>query len=151
MIFIGMPGCDQGSTSLAWMMPPLPQLVSMAASVWRSIRTTSWPDFLRYHAVAVPTTPAPRTTVVMPVSPSVYCSIFWREPATLPALEIAVLLALILGGRRLVLAVAGFRSRPHGFALAVDAAGDVTGDLTQDLLGEPLRLAVKLADQAQMP
>ena len=26
-----MPGCDQGSTSLAWMTPPLPQLVSSAA------------------------------------------------------------------------------------------------------------------------
>src|SRR3954469_568238 len=65
MIFEGIPGCDQGSTSLAWMMPPLPQLVSIAASLWRSIKTTSWPDFLRYHAVAVPTTPAPRTTVVI--------------------------------------------------------------------------------------
>jgi len=41
MIFIGMPGWDQGSTSLAWMTPPFPQLVSMAASAWRSMCTTS--------------------------------------------------------------------------------------------------------------
>ena len=41
MIFIGMPGWDQGSTSLAWMTPPFPQLVSMAASGWRSTSTTS--------------------------------------------------------------------------------------------------------------
>ncbi len=26
-----MPGCDQGSTSLAWITPPLPQLVSSPA------------------------------------------------------------------------------------------------------------------------
>src|SRR5262249_44411380 len=66
MIFEGMPGCDQGSTSLAWMMPPLPQLVSIAAALWRSIKTTSLPAFFRYHAAATPTTPAPRITVVMP-------------------------------------------------------------------------------------
>src|ERR1700755_1620232 len=115
MIFIGMPGCDQGSTSLAWMMPPLPQLVSIAASVWRSIRTTSWPDFFRYHAVAVPTTPAPRTTVVMPASPpflavaGYYC---WRDPAILrpAALEIGLLPSLALGVGRSFLAVAFLRS-----------------------------------------
>src|SRR6185295_19136541 len=53
------------------MTPPLPQLVSMAASPWRSTATTSCPAFLRYQAVAVPTAPAPRTTVVISRPPGV--------------------------------------------------------------------------------
>src|SRR5690349_5512067 len=60
-----MPGCDQGSTSLAWMTPPLPKLVSIAAALCRSTTSTSWPALARKYAVAVPTIPAPRTMVFM--------------------------------------------------------------------------------------
>src|SRR6266481_2948032 len=121
-----MPGWDQGSTSLAWITPPFPQLVSMAASGWRSTSTTSWPDFLRYQAVAVPTAPAPRTTVVM-ARPF---------PSASTVLRFLVRSALAPGAfRRLVRLVPNpGPGDPHGFPFSLDPAGDVAGDVTQNLV-----------------
>src|SRR5579871_1902710 len=158
MIFVGMPGWDQGSTSLAWMMPPFPQLVSMAASAWRSISTTSWPDFRRYQAVAVPTTPAPRTTVFivcLPLStPLVASRPALRRRARGPSRVFGLPDRLALAGRdfrRLALPAAGPGARrPHGFPFALDPAGNVARDLTQDLVRQALGFAIELADQAQM-
>ena len=64
-----MPGCDQGSTSLAWITPPLPQLVSSAGRGLALHDLDAMTGLDRYQAVAVPTAPAPRTTVVpVPIS-----------------------------------------------------------------------------------
>src|SRR5688500_14658780 len=61
MTLSGAAGFAHGSAWLTEIWPPLAKLVSMAASAWRSNTDTSCPACDKYHAAAVPTTPAPRT------------------------------------------------------------------------------------------
>src|SRR4051794_13500782 len=100
------------------MTPPLPQLVSMPAAAWRSRTVTSWPAFIRYHAVAVPTAPAPSTIVAIALAPV-------RSSAR------RGLAALAAGARCRNGRLRGLRARhvgaarrgaPHRLALALDAA-----------------------------
>src|SRR5258706_13500440 len=61
----GTPGFAQGAAWSAEIWPPLAKLVSMPAALCRSSTRTSCPAWDRYHALAVPMTPAPRTTTFM--------------------------------------------------------------------------------------
>ena len=76
--------------------------------------------------MAVPTAPAPRTTVVMArLSPQLRLSfVFW--PVLLLAVAVSTRLAQLIPS-------SGFGD-PHGFPFALDPAGHVAGDLTQDLV-----------------
>src|SRR5690348_12730696 len=64
-ICCGASGFAHGSAWHAEIWPPLANEVSRPGPSRRSIAVTSWPCAARYHAVAVPTTPAPRTRAFM--------------------------------------------------------------------------------------
>src|SRR5215831_20440512 len=64
-IFSGASGLAHGSACEAEIWPPFANEVSRPGPVRRSMTVTSCPRLERYHAVAVPITPAPRTSAFM--------------------------------------------------------------------------------------
>src|SRR6185312_2419896 len=64
-ILSGASGLAHGSAWHAEIWPPFANEVSRPGPSRRSTTVTSWPRAARYHAVAVPITPAPRTRTFM--------------------------------------------------------------------------------------